>query len=43
MKIEIKKSINPVKYNEAINFLEARLLDIENNKAKDLIWILEQI
>jgi len=41
MKIEIKKSINPVKYNEAINFLEARLLDIENNKAKDLIWILE--
>ena len=41
MKIEIKKSINPVKYNEAINFLEARLLDIVNNKAKDLIWILE--
>ena len=41
MKIEIKKSINPVKYNEAMNFLEARLLDIEKNNAKDLIWILE--
>ena len=41
MNIEIKKSIKPVKYNQAIEFLEARLLDINNNNAKDLIWILE--
>jgi lipoyl(octanoyl) transferase len=41
MNIEIKKSIKPVKYHEAINFLEARLVDISTNQAKDLIWILE--
>ena len=41
MNIEIKKSIKPVKYNEAINLLETRLLDIDTNKKKDLIWILE--
>ena len=41
MNIEIKKSIKPVKYEEAVKFLEERLIDINNNKAKDLIWILE--
>ena len=41
MDIEIKKSIKPVKYNEAIKFLETRLADISTNNAKDLIWILE--
>jgi lipoyl(octanoyl) transferase len=41
MKIEIKKSVKPVKFNEAINFLEARLADINSNNANDLIWILE--
>jgi lipoyl(octanoyl) transferase len=41
MNIEIKKSIKPVKYNQAIKFLEARLIDINTNKGKDLIWILE--
>ena len=41
MKIEIKKSTKPVNYTEAIKFLEARLLDIHKNQAKDLIWILE--
>jgi len=41
MNIEIKKSIKPVKYQEAIKFLEKRLEDINNNKAKDLIWLLE--
>ena len=30
MKIEIKKSKNPVKYKEAIEFMEARLLKIDN-------------
>jgi len=41
MNIEIKKSIKPVKYQEAIKFLETRLTDINTNNAKDLIWILE--
>jgi len=41
MNIEIKKSIKPVKYEEAIGFLENRLKDINNNKKNDLIWILE--
>ena len=41
MNIEIKKSIKPVKYADAIKCLEERLVDINNSKAKDLIWILE--
>ena len=41
MNIEIKKSIKPVKYNQALEFLEARLADINNNQEKELIWILE--
>ena len=41
MNIEIKKSIKPVKYVEAIKQLEERLIDISNNKKSDLIWILE--
>jgi lipoyl(octanoyl) transferase len=41
MNIEIKKSIKPIKYAEAIEFLEARLVEINNNKKDDLIWILE--
>ena len=41
MNIEIKKSIKPVKYDKAIKFLEQRLIDINNKKKGDLIWILE--
>tara|TARA_B110000027_G_scaffold1650_1_gene1442 strand:+ start:941 stop:1561 length:621 start_codon:yes stop_codon:yes gene_type:complete len=41
MNIEIKKSIKPVKYDVAIKLLEERLMDINNNKKGDLIWILE--
>ena len=41
MNIEIKKSIKPVKYDEAIKLLEERLQDIHINKKGDLIWILE--
>ena len=41
MNIEIKKSIKPVKYDVAIEFLEERLRDINDNKKSDLIWILE--
>ena len=41
MNIEIKKSIKPVKYSVAIKFLEKRLMEINNNKKGNLIWILE--
>ena len=41
MNIEIKKSIKPVKYEVALKILEERLLDIDNDKKSDLLWILE--
>ena len=41
MNIEIKKSIKPVNYFEAIDLLETRLKNISANKEKELIWILE--
>ena len=41
MNIEIKKSIKPVKYDVALKLLEERLLDINDNKKSDLIWLLE--
>ena len=41
MPIEIKKSQNPVKYEDAISFMEDRLKDINQKKVDDLIWVLE--
>ena len=41
MNIEIKKSIKPVNYLDAIKFLEDRVVKINNNQANELIWILE--
>ena len=41
MNIEIKKSVKPVNYFDAINLLEARLKDIYENNEKDLIWTLQ--
>ena len=41
MPIEIKKSQNPVKYEDAISFMEGRLKDIDLKKVNDLIWVLE--
>ena len=41
MKIEIKRSIKPVEYKEAIDFLEKRLVQINQKKKTELIWILE--
>ena len=40
MNIEIKKSKNPVKYEDALKFMEERLKDINDNNSRDLIWIL---
>ena len=41
MNIEIKKSQKPVKYEDALKFMEKRLLEIHQKKSNDLIWILE--
>ena len=41
MRIEIKKSKKPVKYERAIKLMEKRLLDIHERKFRELIWILE--
>ena len=41
MPIEIKKSQNPVKYEDAISFMEDRLKNINLKKVDDLIWVLE--
>ena len=41
MNIEIKKSIKPINYSDAINFLEKRLEDLHKNNDKELIWTLE--
>ena len=41
MNIEIKKSIKPINYFDAINMLESRLKDLYENNKKELIWTLE--
>ena len=41
MSIEIKRSVKPVDYYDAIQLLEKRLEKVINNKEKELIWFLE--
>ena len=41
MNIEIKKSIKPINYIEAIDILETRLKDLYENNKQELIWTLE--
>ena len=41
MNIEIKKSIKPINYFDAINILESRLKDLYENNVQELIWTLE--
>ena len=41
MNIEIKKSKKPIEYAKAINFMERRIEKILENKASELIWVLE--
>ena len=41
MSIEIKKSIKPVNYLDALKFLEERVAKIIKNESSELIWILE--
>ena len=41
MNIEIKKSKKPIKYGDALKFMEQRLFELSENKSNQLIWILE--
>ena len=41
MNIEIKKSIKPINYFDAISILESRLKDLYENNEQELIWTLE--
>ena len=41
MNIDIKKSAKPVKYIDAIEFLEKRVVDVDLKKKKELVWILQ--
>ena len=41
MKIEIKKSKNPIKYEYALKFMENRLLDVYQNNSNEMIWTLK--
>ena len=41
MSIEIKKSVKPVNYHDAIRLLEERLDNVINKRKKELIWFLE--
>ena len=41
MNIEIKKSVKPVNYIDAISILESRLKDLYDNIEQELIWTLE--
>ena len=41
MNIEIKKSKNPIKYEDAIRLMEERLINLNENRSDELIWILE--
>ncbi len=41
MNIEIKKSIKPINYLDALNLLEERVDKINKKRADELIWILE--
>ncbi len=41
MSIDIKKSTKLIHYTEAIDFLEKRLIEVNQNKSNELIWVLE--
>ena len=41
MNIEFKKSKNPIKYEDALKLMEARLNEIKEKKNNELIWILQ--
>ena len=40
MNIEIKKSKKPIKYDDAIRYMENRLNEVNQKSSKELIWLL---
>ena len=41
MNFEIKKSKNPINYKDAIEYMEKRLINLNQNNSRNLIWTLE--
>ena len=41
MNIEVKNSIKPIDYEEAMKVLEKRVVDVYKGKKNELLWILE--
>ena len=41
MRIDLKKSSKPIKFSEAISYLEKRIDNMNNGSSNELIWILE--
>jgi len=39
--MEVKRSLKPVNYIDAMNLLESRIIDVYNGKEEELLWILE--
>ena len=41
MRIDLKKSLKPIKYSEAISYMEKRVNNLNSGSSNELIWILE--
>ena len=41
MNIEVKKSKKPIKYQDAVDFMESKINKINENRGDELIWTLE--
>ena len=41
MTIDLKKTSKPIKFSEAISYLEKRVNNLNNGSTNELIWILE--
>ena len=41
--MEIKISKKPVKYENAVKYLDERVHEVSQNKDKELIWFLEHL
>ena len=41
MRIDLKKSSKPIKYSEAISYMEKRVNNLNSGSSNELIWILE--
>ena len=41
MRIDLKKSSKPIKYSEAISYMEKRVKNLNSGSSNELIWILE--